>query len=76
MEESVNQQRSDFYPSVSNHAKLTRFSNIQCFHKVTTLTVLLFSAHIFYGKGKYLNQTVFLQNLPSTKFIFNFKGYP
>ena len=25
---------------------------------------LLFSAHISYGKGKYLNQTVFLQNLP------------
>ena len=27
-------------------------------------TSLLFSAHISYGKGKYLNQTVFLQNLP------------
>ena len=36
---------------------------------------LLFSAHISYGKGKYLNQTVFfLQNLPSTKFIFTLKG--
>ena len=36
--------------------------------------ILLFSAHISYGKGKYLNQTVFLQNFPSTNFIFNFKG--
>ena len=26
--------------------------------------LLLFSAHISYGKGKYLNQTFFLQNLP------------
>ena len=44
------------------------FSNISLPH-------LLFSAHISYGKGEYLNQTVFfLQNLSSTKFIFNFKG--
>ena len=35
---------------------------------------LLFSAHFSYGKGKYLNQTVFLQNLPGTKIIFNFMG--
>ena len=28
---------------------------------------LLFSADIPYGKGKYLNQTIFLQTLPSTK---------
>ena len=35
-------------------------------------TNLLFSAHISYGKGKYLNQTK-LRNLPSTKFTFTFK---
>ena len=42
--------------------------------KGNSLSFLLFSAHISYGKGNYFNQTVFLQNLQSTKFIFNFKG--
>ena len=38
------------------------------------LNSFLFSAHMPYGRGKYLNQTVFfLQNWPSTKFILNFK---
>ena len=35
------------------------------FPDVSFLVAFLFSAHISYGKGKYLNQTVFfLQNLP------------
>ena len=29
----------------------------------------LFSVHISYGKGKHLNQTVFLQNMPRIKVI-------
>ena len=37
-------------------------------------TVFSFSTHIPYGKGKYFNQTVFKQILPSIKIIFNFKG--
>ena len=42
---------------------------------IRSVEVFLISAHISYGKGKYLNQTgFFLQSLPSTKFIFNFEG--
>ena len=36
---------------------------------------LIISLHISYGKENYLNSTVFLQNLPSTKFVFNVKGF-
>ena len=41
---------------------------------------LLFSAHISYGKGKYLNQTVFffffLQNLPRFYLYLNLRVLP
>ena len=40
----------------------------------SSLFPLGFSAPMSYGRGEYLNQTVFLQNLSSTKSIFNFKG--
>ena len=41
--------------------------------------ILLFSAHISYGKGKYLNQTgffFFLQNLPRFYLYLNLRVLP
>ena len=49
------QKRSTSYLRVINVKKFRYFSGL----------VFLFSAHILYGKGKYLNQTGFvLQKLP------------
>ena len=36
--------------------------------------MLLFSAHILYGKGKYLEQTVFFYKICQAPNLYNFKG--
>ena len=58
--------------------KNPKFSNFKDF-----MLVLLFSAHISYGKGKYLNQTgffffffFFLQNLPRFYLYLNLRVLP
>ena len=68
-EEEVEEETRSFYTPT----KSVRISSIQndpiiCRnnrYNIITDTTLLFSAHISYGKGKYLNQMgFFLQNLP------------
>ena len=47
------------------------------FIKTNEVTDFLFSAHISYGKGKYLNQTgffFFFTKFAKILFIFKFKG--
>ena len=50
---------------------------ILSFFRMKLLFVLLFSAHISYGKGKYLNQTgffFFFTKFAKILFLFKFKG--
>ena len=49
-----------------------------CVNSNITALILLFSAHISYGKGKYLNQTgfFFLQNLPRFYLYLNLRVLP
>ena len=62
MKESISNVKKNLFAEV-------RFEQLQCF--------LLFSAHISYGKGKYLNQTgffFFFTKFAKILFIFKFKG--
>ena len=44
--------------NISANIQTNRYRKLQI-HLVSFQMLLLFSAHISYGKGKYLNQTVF-----------------
>ena len=52
-------------PAVTSDVMLQTGTIIKYAKDTVKVSLLLFSAHISYGKGKYLNQTFFfLQNLP------------
>ena len=58
----------------TNGSKVTENLNFRSRKTSDASDCLLFSVHISYGKGKYLNQTVFLQNLPRI-YLYQSKGF-